>query len=229
MVLKLEVSHSCIYSLIIRQPSIYNAAGCLCCSRTSGSQRQCCCLYCRLPTMQQAPYAAASNNAAIPHCKWLRLQCCTRLPLCCGCQHVAILHCRWLRMRLPTAMLLSSKWLPLCCTDVAVSSSMLQAANRGNTALQVAPSTAMLLPSKWLPLCCTDLLAVKLPAVNCPPNNCQPFCPPKKPCLLTDPALYTAAAWPRLYCRLTGPVQPITARRPVLLPSPSDRCRCTHT
>jgi hypothetical protein len=78
-----------------------------------------------------------------------------------------------------------------------------------------------------LALCCgcQVLLAVKLPAVNCPPNNCQPteparrrltasrLCSPKKPCLLTDPALYTAAAWPRLYCRLTGPVQPITARR----------------
>jgi hypothetical protein len=25
--------------------------------------------------------------------------------------------------------------------------------------------------------------------------------------------LYTAAVWPRPYCRLTGPVQPITARR----------------
>jgi hypothetical protein len=74
------------------------------------------------------------------------------------------------------------------------------------------------------------LLAVKLAAVNCPPINCQPSLPAEKePCLLPDPALYTAAAWPRLYCRLTGPVQPITARRPVLLPSPSDRCRCTHT
>jgi hypothetical protein len=37
------------------------------------------------------------------------------------------------KLRLPTC------GSTLCCTDVAVSSSMLQAANRGNTALQVAP------------------------------------------------------------------------------------------
>jgi hypothetical protein len=66
------------------------------------------------------------------------------------------------------------------------------------------------------------LLAVKLPAVNCrritASRLCRlPFLPAesaeKEPCLLTDPALYTAAVWPRLYCRLTGPVQPITAWR----------------
>jgi hypothetical protein len=75
----------------------------------------------------------------------------------------------------------------------------------------------------------TQLLPLlRLPTVNCQPSvpaekaacrSCRlPFLLPaesaeKEPCLLTDPALYTAAAWPRLYCRLTGPVQPITARR----------------
>jgi hypothetical protein len=88
----------------------------------------------------------------------------------------------------------------------------------------------MLLPSKWLPLCCTRLplccadvacrktACRELPAVCARRKSCLPFFLPaesaeKEPCLLTDPALYTAAAWPRLYCRLTGPVQPITAWR----------------
>jgi hypothetical protein len=36
------------------------------------------------------------------------------LALCCRLPTVAIPHCKWLS----TAMLLPSKWLPLCCTDL---------------------------------------------------------------------------------------------------------------
>jgi hypothetical protein len=69
--------------------------------------------------------------------------------------------------------------------------------------------------------CCLasgSLYAARGSLYAAPAVNCQPFFLPaesaeKEPCLLNDPALYTAAAWPRLYCRLTGPVQPITAWR----------------
>jgi hypothetical protein len=110
----------------------------------------------------------------------------------------------------------------LCCT----SSSMLQPANmwRYRTASGSLRQCCTKAPSKLrLPTCgslyaAPMLLAVKLPAVNCPPNNCQPSLPAEKAacrscCLPTDRTLYTAAVRPRLYCRLTGPVQPITARR----------------
>jgi hypothetical protein len=134
-------------------------------------------------------------------------------------------------------MLLPSKWLPLCCSLTTTQHAPYAApANRGNTALHanrtasdfqrqccclaVAPSML------WLPLCCADVACRKtacreLPAVCARRKTacrCLPFFLPaesaeKEPCLLTNPALYTAAAWPRLYCRLTGPVQPITAWR----------------
>jgi hypothetical protein len=75
-------------------------------------------------------------------------------------------------------------------------------ANRGTTALQTA------LPGA--PFAATANR--ELPAVCARRKSCLPFLPPavlvRRP---TDPALYIAAVRPRLYCRLTGPVQPITA------------------
>jgi hypothetical protein len=126
-------------------------------------------------------------------------------------------------------MLLPSKWLPLCCSLTTTQHAPYAApANRGNTALH-ANRTA----SDFQRQCCClasgslyaalMLLAVKLPAVNCQPSvpaekaacrsSCRRESAEKEPCLPTDPALYTAAVRPRLYCRLTGPVQPITAWR----------------
>jgi hypothetical protein len=86
-------------------------------------------------------------------------------------------------------------------------------ANRGNTALHANRTASGSLQCCRLPLCCADVACRKtacreLPAEFLPAESAE-----KEPCLLTDPALYTAAAWPRLYCRLTGPVQPITAWR----------------
>jgi hypothetical protein len=145
--------------------------------------------------MQQAPYAAAGSlNAA-------------------RFQQVAIPH------EAPYAAAGSQQGsrLPMLHT----SSSMLQAANmwRYRTASGSQRQCCCLASGSLygapmlqsLALCCgcQVLLAVKLPAVNCPPNNCQPTEPARR--LL--PALYTAAVWPRPYCRLTSPVQPITARR----------------
>jgi hypothetical protein len=224
----LNTAFKCIYSLIIRQPPIYNVAGCLCC---------------RLPTMQQAPCAAAGSQQ------------CSRLPVLQQAPN------KWrCRTRLPMLLDYNNATCSLCCT----SSSMLQPANmwRYRTAsgslrqccclasgsLYAAPMLPSLalccrLPTvaiphcKWLPTAMLHeapsklrlptcgslyaapmLLAVKLPAVNCAPNNCQPSLPTEKAacrscCLPTDRTLYTAAVRPCLCCRLTGPVQLITARR----------------
>jgi hypothetical protein len=134
-------------------------------------------------------------------------------------------------------MLLPSKWLPLCCSLTTTQHAPYAApANRGNTALHanrtasdfqrqcccLANRGSLCMLHCRLPLCCADVACRKtacreLPAVCARRKSCLPFLPAesaeKEPCLLTDPALYTAAAWPRLYCRLTGPVQPITAWR----------------
>jgi hypothetical protein len=130
----INTAFKCIYSLIIRQPPIYNAAGCLCCSSNKWlpaamlpillASNKCS----RLPMLQQAPYAAAANmwryrtaGGSLPTCG-CNAACYTtsRLPLCCSlcCRlpTVAIPHCKWL----PTAMLLLStavapSMLHRCC------------------------------------------------------------------------------------------------------------------
>jgi hypothetical protein len=171
-------------------------------NNTTNAYLQCC----RLPMLQPnkwlpaamlLPILQSANNAAgslcclittMQHAPYAAL-----LVQCCRLSTVAIPHCKWLS----TAMLLPSKWLP--------------------TMLHEAPSM-LRLPTCGSLYAAPMLLAVKLPAVNCPPNNCQPSLPTEKAacrscCLPTYRTLYTAAVRPRLYCRLTGPVQPITARR----------------
>jgi hypothetical protein len=85
----------------------------------SGSQRQCCSLYCRLPTRGNTALQVAPNGDAAASSYAAMLQ---PLALCCRLPTVAIPHCKLFRTRLPTAMPQPPKWLPtmlppltLCC------------------------------------------------------------------------------------------------------------------
>jgi hypothetical protein len=205
-----------------------NAAGSLCCSRLP----VCCSLlvqYCRLPmlqlptcgdtALQVAPYKAPNSNAAAytAGCQpWQyrtasgSLQCCTRLPMLLDYNNAAC---------------------SLCCTDVAVSSSMLQLptvaiphCNWLPTMLHEAPSMlrlptcgdtargslcCLITTMQHAPYAAPMLLAVKLPAVNCPPNNCQPSLPAEKALPAVRPRLIYS-------CSLATPLLPAH------WPSPAD-------
>jgi hypothetical protein len=208
-----------------------NAAGSLCCSRlpTSGDTARgslCCSLCCSLTTMQHAPYAAASPN------KW-RYR--TRLPMLLDYNNAACSLCCTSSSMLQAANMwryrtASGSQRQCCCL---ASGSLYAAPMLQSLALCCRLPTVAIPHCKWLPTAMLHeapsklrlptcgslyaapmLLAVKLPAVNCPPKKLPAvLCPCRSCCLPTDRTLYTAAVRPRLYCRLTGPVQPITARR----------------
>jgi hypothetical protein len=169
-----------------------------------------CSLCCLLTTMQHAPYAALLvqccrlPTVAKPHCEWLPTA--TLLPIlqaanrgntalqvapynaARGSLYAAAANMWRYRTRLPMLLAYNNAACSLCCT----SSSMLQADNiwRYRTANDsqrqrccLASGSLYAAPMlQSLALCCgcQVLLAVKLPAVNCPPNNCQPTEPARR-------------------------------------------------
>jgi hypothetical protein len=194
----------------------------------------------RLTTTQHAPFAAPANrgNTALQVAPFAATYNHAACSLCCACQpwqyrtanrtaSGSLYAARGSLYAAPAnrgntalhANRTASDFQRQCCclasgSLYAARGSLYAApANRGNTALH-ANRTA----SDFQRQCCCLASGSLYAARSCCACRELPFFLPaesaeKEPCLLTDPALYTAAAWPRLYCRLTGPVQPITARR----------------